>query len=433
MEIANSKIKVAEMFAGVGGFHLGLTRASQNFEIIWANQYEPEKKNQFAFNIYKKNFPNTKAINADISTLNKLDIPDINLLVGGFPCQDYSVASSRAKGLYGKKGVLWWDIRDVIEAKWPQFIFLENVDRLLTSPGVKSENPGRDFGMILRTLDDLDYGVSWKMINAADYGFPQRRRRTFIFAFRKDTSFKSEAKKNIKNEDTKIIEFLKEMAPFSNTLKNESLHDFTKVDLREHQSLTDFSDNFRIKRGFRRTGIMIDGQVYMADYKPKLRKENTLEKIIKPNETDENLYLSSEKIEKFEQLKGGFQTTKISKTGFEYKYGMGKMIFPDPLTRPARTMVTSEHTVSRMSHVVKDPGNGKLRLISPQESEIINTFPKNWTKLDGVTDSNRYFTMGNALVVNLVKEIGVEINKLAELDTSNPNFKSSKKTERIIH
>lgn len=428
-----SKIRVAEMFAGVGGFHLGLMSANKCFEIVWANQYEPTRKNQFAFNIYKKNFPDTYVTNEDITVLDKSAIPDIDLLVGGFPCQDYSVASSGAKGLYGKKGVLWWDIKDVIETKWPQFVFLENVDRLLTSPGVSSEKPGRDFGMILKTLSDLGYGASWKMINAADYGFPQRRRRTFIFAFREDTEYKKNIKNIIKKDNDEIKKFILEMTPFSSTLENDSVYDLTKVNLLNYSSLKDFSDNFKVKGGFRRTGVMIDGQVCMADYIPKLREETTLEKIIHSNVTDEKLYLSSEKIEKFKKLKSGFQAVKVSRTGFEYKYGMGKMPFPDLISKPARTMVTSEHTVSRMSHVIKDPGNGRLRLISPQEAELINTFPENWTELEGVTDSNRYFTMGNALVVDLVKEIGEEIKKIIKLDKPNSIFKSTKKVEKVDH
>lgn len=427
-----SKIRVAELFAGVGGFHLGLKRASDEFEIIWANQYEPSRKNQFAFKIYEKNFPNTLAINEDISLISKSDIPDVELLVGGFPCQDYSVASSGAKGLYGKKGVLWWDIKEVIEAKWPPYIFLENVDRLLTSPGVKSQNPGRDFGIILKTLSDLGYGVSWKMINAADYGFPQRRRRTFIFAFRNDTNFMRSTTGVINKNDDEIKQYIKNMSPFSSSLHNKNIYDFEKINLNDYNNLSDFSSNFKIKRGFRKTGMMLEGQVYMADYEPELRKNSTLGEIIEHNVEDENLYLSSEKIKKFEELKCGFQTTKISKTGFEYKYGMGKMPFPDPLDKPARTMVTSEHTISRMSHVVKDPVKNKLRLLSCQETEMINTFPKNWTKLEGVTNSNRYFTMGNALVVNLVSEIGKELENIIIADIKNSKYKSLKKFEKII-
>ncbi|MBU7446517.1 DNA cytosine methyltransferase [Lactiplantibacillus pentosus] len=140
-----------------------------------------------------------------------------------------------------------------------------------------------------------------------------------------------------------------------------------------------------------------------------------------------------EKLSKFKRLKNGFRTEKISKTGYSYKYGMGAINFPDPLDKPARTMVTTEHTVSRMIHVVSDPGNGRLRLISPEEAELINTFPEGWTKLEGVSDSERYFTMGNALVVNLVKEIGIEISKIISNESEKSEFRSGRKIDYITH
>lgn len=431
-KMSKEKIRVAEMFAGVGGFHLGLSRASSDFEVVWANQYEPSRKNQFAFNIYKNNFPDTNVVNEDISLIYKPSIPDMDLLVGGFPCQDYSVASTGAQGIYGKKGVLWWDIKDVIEAKWPQFIFLENVDRLLTSPGINSQQPGRDFGMILRTLSDLGYGVTWKMINAADYGFPQKRRRTFIFAFREDTKFKKQIQKMSQLDNRDIAEFIKSMPPLSNTLKNDSVGEIIKVDLTQYSSLIDFSDNFSLKKAFKKTGFMVDGHIFMSDYQPHVTELQTLQSIIQPNETDESLYLTPEKEEKFKELKAGFRTIKISKTGHEYPYGMGAIAFPDPLNKPARTMVTSEHTVSRMSHVIEDPGNGRLRLISPEEAEKINTFPVGWTSVENITPSNRYFTMGNALVVDLVKAIGIEIAFLLKSET-HTNYSNNNKAEMIVH
>ncbi|APT17879.1 site-specific DNA methylase [Amylolactobacillus amylotrophicus DSM 20534] len=431
--MSETKIKVAEMFAGVGGFHLGLRRASDAFEVVWADQYEPGRLNQFAYEIYKHKFPKTFVTNENISEVEKAKIPDMNLLVGGFPCQDYSVASTKAEGLYGKKGVLWWDIKEVIEEKWPQFIFLENVDRLLASPGVKSSQPGRDFGMILKTLAGLGYGATWKMINAADYGHPQRRRRTFIFAFREDTEFMKTVHRVNKDSILEVEEFLMTMAPLTSTLRNKSVQNIEFVDLNQYKSLPEFSQKFLVKRGFKKTGFMTDGEVVMADYEPKLKKALPLKKIIEPNNEDISLYLTPEKKAKFTELKAGFRTTKISKTGFEYRYGMGAIPYPDSLDKPARTMVTSEHTVSRMSHVIMDPGNGKLRLISPVEAEKINTFPKNWTKLEGVTTPNRYFAMGNALVVNLVKEIGLEIEKLANLEDFNKSFYSKRKVERVDH
>ncbi|MDU1772410.1 MAG: DNA (cytosine-5-)-methyltransferase [Dialister micraerophilus] len=411
-----SKIKVVDLFAGVGGFHLGLSRASNRYEVVWANQYEPSRKNQFAYNIYKKNFPKTLISNEDIRKINKDEIPKMDLLVAGFPCQDYSVATSGAKGIEGEKGALWWEVHEVLSIKKPNYILLENVDRLLASPGVRSNQPGRDFGIILRTLSDLGYGVSWKMINAADYGYPQRRRRTFIFAFRNETKF-FDYVFNISREDIdEIEEFIKTMVPFSNTMSNELVAGIENVDLNLAESLEEFSKNFSLKKGFKKTGFMLDGKVFMADYQPEIREEKVIGDLLIKNINDEALYLSPEKIEKFKKQKMGFQKIKKSRKGYEYKYGMGSMQFPDPLDKPARTIVTSESTVSRMTHVVRDSGNNRLRVLSPIETERINTFPDNWTHLEGIANSNRYFTMGNALVVDLVKEIGKEILKIIDYD-----------------
>ena len=413
----DKKVKVVDLFAGVGGFHLGLSRASNQYEVVWANQFEPSraKTNQFAFNIYKKNFPDTEISNTDINKVVKEEIPEMDLLVAGFPCQDYSVATAGAKGIKGKKGILWWQIRDVILCKKPNFLLFENVDRLLTSPGVRKQ-PGRDFGIMLRTLSDLGYGVSWKMINAADYGYPQRRRRTFIFGFREDTIFYNYINNLSKKDDDKIEEFLKSMPPFSNTMLNKILIDYTKIDLTSYKTLEEVSDKFSIKKGFRKTGIMVQGKVRMSDYIPKTRNEAIIGDLLIPNVENEELYLDPTKIEKFKELKNGYQTIKKSRTGHPYKYGMGKMQFPDPSNKPARTIVTSESSVSRMTHVVRDPGNNRLRLLSPAETERINTFPDGWTELEGVSNTNRYFTMGNALVVDLIKEIGIEILGLIEED-----------------
>lgn len=189
---------VCELFAGVGGFRIGLEESDQNWNTVWANQWEPGRKSQYAYDCYVSHFgKNKNYINEDIASIDKEDIPDHNLLVGGFPCQDYSVARTGAKGMEGKKGVLWWQIRDVLETKSPKFVLLENVDRLLKSP---ASQRGRDFGVILACFNDLGYTVEWRVINAADYGFGQRRRRTFIFACKNDTKY-YESIKNEKLED----------------------------------------------------------------------------------------------------------------------------------------------------------------------------------------------------------------------------------------
>ena len=198
------ELKVVELFAGVGGFRVGLNHikeidanghAIENgaWKFVWANQYEPSTKMQHAYECYIRRFGAENNSNVDISKVNKKDIPEHTLLVGGFPCQDYSVARSLSneKGIEGKKGVLFWDIKNILIAKNPPFVLLENVDRLLKSPAAKR---GRDFAIMLKTFNDLNYDVQWRVINAGEYSMPQRRRRVFIFAYKKNTKFA----KNIK-------------------------------------------------------------------------------------------------------------------------------------------------------------------------------------------------------------------------------------------
>src|SRR5438552_364694 len=125
-------MRVCELFAGVGGFRLALERSG--WEVVWSNQWEPGEKAQWASNCYAGHFGKKGHLNADIAAVAASTIPEHDLLVGGFPCQDYSVATTKARGIHGKKGVLWWEIRRILRAKRPPFVLLENVDRLLRSP-----------------------------------------------------------------------------------------------------------------------------------------------------------------------------------------------------------------------------------------------------------------------------------------------------------
>ena len=194
-------LRVVELFAGVGGFRLGLegppgAPRDGDFAVVWSNQWEPSTKKQHAAEVYVERWglkpteenplvfesEGERFINDDIGEIHASDVPDHELLVGGFPCQDYSVAKTAkdATGIEGKKGVLWWEIHRLLKEKRPSYAMLENVDRLLKSP---TKQRGRDFAVMLASLSDLGYIVEWRVINAADYGMPQRRRRVFILAY----------------------------------------------------------------------------------------------------------------------------------------------------------------------------------------------------------------------------------------------------------
>lgn len=404
------KKRVAELFAGVGGFRVGLDRLNSGWDFVYANQWEPGRKNQYAYDNYVKHFgesPNHS--NLDINKVDKTKIPDIDLLVGGFPCQDYSVAHSGAKGIEGKKGVLWWDIRDTIVAKQPAFVLLENVDRLLTSPGPRQL--GRDFGMILYTLNQLGYDAQWQMVNAADYGFPQRRRRVFIIAYRCDTQYakKIEASKNL-SESLQHNGIISSALPMTERFTREG-----ETQLDGYIDVVDFSDNFSFR--FESTGITRGQDVFTAHYEPKYDGPyETLNDIVLNHADDEWLYLDEDKKQKFEYLKGAKHEERTTREGFKYYYTEGAMVFPDPLDRPARTMLTSEHSVNRSTHVVRDKENGKLRLLAPIEAERLQTFPDGWT--EGMPETSRYFMMGNALVTGVITKIGESLDEIFQKESS---------------
>ncbi len=390
---------VCELFAGVGGFRVGLERADSNWDTVWANQWEPGKKVQYAFDCYVNHFGNeNKYVNEDISLIDKNTIPNHNLLVGGFPCQDYSVAHTGAEGMEGKKGVLWWQIRDTLEAKKPKFVLLENVDRLLKSP---AKQRGRDFGVILACFNDLGYSVEWRVINAADYGFAQRRRRVFIFAYKDDTNYyKSVENDNLEDIIQKDGFFIKEFPISSNK-------DSKEIDFK-YKDLIDVSDNF--KMNFKNSGVMSNGKIYTTEINPIETKARPLSKIIEYNGVSEK-YNLGDNLEKWKYLKGAKDILRKAGTPHEYHFREGAIAFPDGLDKPARTMLTSEGSLNRSTHVIEDPKSKCYRILTPIETERINGFPDNWTDT-GMPEKFRYFCMGNALVVGLVEKMGETLNEI---------------------
>lgn len=389
---------VCELFAGVGGFRLGLERSSEEWNTVWANQWEPGRKAQHAYDCYCYHFGNNNNhVNEDIASIDKETIPDHNLLVGGFPCQDYSVARTGAKGINGVKGVLWWEIRDILEAKQPKFVLLENVDRLLKSP---SSQRGRDFGVMLACFNELGYNVEWRVINAAEYGFAQRRRRIFIFAYKNNTSYA------LNLEKTSIQCIINKSGFFARTFPVESISDIKTTEV-IYNDLADVSDNFKYE--FQNSGYMYNGNISTCTVTPRSKEPIPLQMIIQ-NDVDEKYYLGAN-LEKWTYLKGAKKIERTSKTGHKYTFSEGPIAFPDPLDRPARTMLTSESSLNRSTHVIEDPSTKKLRLLTPIETERIQGFDDNWTNT-GMPEKFRYFCMGNALVVGVVELMGHTLNKI---------------------
>lgn len=405
---------VVELFAGVGGFRIGLNEVSlskngkviekDNFTFVWANQWEPSTKVQHAFECYTARFGIENVSNQDITLVDKNSIPNHSLLVGGFPCQDYSVARSLSneKGIEGKKGVLWWEINKILEIKRPPFVLLENVDRLLKSP---SKQRGRDFAIMLRCFNDLGYSVEWRVINAAEYGHVQRRRRTFIFAFHRTTKYYQ------KMTSFNAIDIINEKGIFAKKFpiktvdKIDKINDISKS---KFNSLIELSNTYT--GIFNNSGYLFDGIAYHTKVTPVNIKPKNLGSIILNNAVENEFYITN--LDKFKYLKGDKKIDRVSKLGIKYRYSEGKMAFPDDLNKPARTMLTSEGSINRSTHVIQDI-TGKYRILTPIETERLNEFPDNWTNT-GMSTKRRYFMMGNALVTGIIKKIGKEIKHIIE-------------------
>lgn len=398
-------IKVVELFAGVGGFRIGLEGASDAFETIWNNQWEPSTLHQDASLVYKARFGSKGHVNRDINLVKTEEIPNHDLLVGGFPCQDYSVAAtlSRSGGIEGKKGVLWWQIYRILKEKGdkrPQYIFFENVDRLLNSPATQR---GRDFAIILASLADLGYAVEWRIINAADYGMPQRRRRTYIVGYLKNSAV---ADKIETMEDW--VEFdgvLAQAFPFKVGEKSQ----FKFVINGTIQEVSARFNKGEKDSPFGNAGIMIDRHVYSVDAIPVYDGPTQLlgDILVDEDFVPEEFFISEEELPRWQYEKGAKKIKRVSKEGFEYIFSEGGMAFPDYLDKPSRTMITGEggSSPSRFKHVVQTP-SGRYRRLIPLEMERLNMFPDNHTYHHDVSDGRRAFLMGNALVCGIVQEIG---------------------------
>ena len=399
------KIKVVELFAGVGGFRIGLEGASDAYETIWNNQWEPSTQHQDASLVYRARFGSKGHSNKDINLVRTEEIPDHDLLVGGFPCQDYSVAAtlSRSGGIEGKKGVLWWQIYRILDEKGekrPQYIFFENVDRLLNSPATQR---GRDFAIILASLADLGYVVEWRIINAAEYGMPQRRRRTYIVGYLKNSVVAQKVEQMedwVKYDGVMAKAF--EFKPKAGTLSEFDIEG----------SIKEVSDNFnkgKKESPFGNAGMMMDRHVYSVDAESVYDgpRQTLGANLVDENFVPEDFFISNEELPKWEYEKGAKKIERVSKEGYKYMFSEGGMAFPDYLDQPSRTIITGEGGTapSRFKHVVKTK-SGRYRRLLPIELERMNMFPDNHTLHPEVSDGRRAFLMGNALVCGIVEQIG---------------------------
>jgi DNA-cytosine methyltransferase len=424
----DEKIKVAELFAGVGGFRLGLEGyndpergwdlpSAGPYKTVWANQWEPgTDRKQFAARCYAERFGKGSVVNEDIDTVldqyeaGERDIPDVDMVVGGFPCQDYSVARplSQATGIEGKKGVLWWSIFRFLNiqlAKSPdnaRYCMFENVDRLLKSP---ARQRGRDFAIILSCLATLGYSVEWRVVNSAEYGFPQRRKRIYIYAER--------------NACWGATEHLtRGVMATAFPMNPPKQVDRVNIPLDPYEASQSFNQGGKATP-FSDAGVMVGSEAVTCRVVERYDGPRmTLGDVLIPeDEVPSEYFVPESQREKWEYLKGSKREKRVNKaTGFEYSYSEGAMAFPDAVDRPSRTILTGEggRGASRFKHVI-ECSDGRLRRLVPDELDQLQCFPRGWTDT-GMTDGQRAFCMGNALVVGIPHAIGKVIASSSSAD-----------------
>ena len=416
-------LNVASMFSGIGSMRLAFENDCLGFDadagwlweprvspwsFCWSNQWEPpvrEDRNvQHAYDIYTRRFGLAGAVNADI--VQYLDYPDfydvsfpdsIDLLVAGFPCQDYSIVNVGRGGIEGKKGVLWWQIYRVLSERSPRMFLFENVDNLIFSPN--ASHRGRDFAIMLSSLRSLGYSLEWRVVNSADCGVPQARNRIFIFGSLDD----------LWSGDRKFV--LDSAFPGINIFDGF-------LDLPE--DLVEITESF--KHRFSRMGRLVDGRVELWRFEPEQVDHMPLSDVLQGLSVVASRFphcvVKPEKIDFDSPVKGTWNYAK-SVSSLD---GSGPMAFPDPVDRPSRTLTTKCGEVSPMREtmLIFQPLDGLdeslfsrgkyqpldvdgvpmlFRTLSPVELERVMTFPDDWTlngRLSEIPRSYRAFVLGNS-------------------------------------
>ena len=497
-------LHVGEMFAGVGGFRLGLEGPPSKdweteflkfeetgFKVVWSNQWEPGSSKQWASTIYTERFGEEGHDGDDLHNFTKSveathQIPELDLLVGGFPCQDYSVARtvSGELGIQGEKGKLWTPIWRIIRRSHangtkhrPKMVLLENVPRLLNSP---ADGRGLNFAVIIKRLLSMAYEVEWRVIHADDYGFPQQRSRVFILAYRNQGSIRGNSNMIETNGPGFFGAPKKKLGPMQRWMFGEhsgsTREDWevgpfaqafpAKFEEFKEMELPDIDYWSKKKSPFgsagyawnRRKGTMILKTFRSWKAIPIKEEPRTIRDIMvqkSDSDYDESYVVDKAELKKWKYEKGEKREFRIRKADLEkypelaklyvkckkskdqkvwnkhradfekilgadgsYNYDEGAIAFPDSIDKPSRTVVTAEigKSASRMRHLINHD-DGTYRTLFPIETERLNMFPDNWTKMNDekgkqIPDSKRGFMMGNALVVGIIQRLREPIREL---------------------
>jgi len=315
-------MKVFSTFSGIGGFDLALQR--KKFEIIGHSEID-----KYADQIYSKHFNNPNY--GDIQTIKAKDLPDFDMLVGGFPCQSFSIAGKRG-GFNDTRGTLFFEVARIAREKQPRLLLLENVKGLL------SHDEGKTFFTIISTLDELGYDCQWQVLNSKNFGVPQNRERVFIVGHLRGTSRPEVFP--IKGGNEKFNGKTRQRNDIAHTITNSDKHRGSYV-------VPVLTPNRANKRQ--------NGRRFKESGDPS------------------------------------FTLTAQDKHGIMLRDG-----------RDNRSCLRAGRNTE-----VGFKGRS-IRRLTPIECERLQGFPDNWT--DGISDTQRYKCLGNAVTVNVIESILTYIN-----------------------
>lgn len=188
----NQEIKFIDLFCGLGGFHIAAQTVFNKSECVFSCDFDVDAQKSYEENFGEKPF-------GDVTQINEKDIPEHDILFAGFPCQAFSICGDQ-KGFEDTRGTLFFDIARILQAKQPKAFVLENVKQLVT------HNQGKTFQRILETLHNLGYQTHHKILNAIDFGLPQKRERVFIIGFREARHFVWKLKKTPMKSLREVLE-----------------------------------------------------------------------------------------------------------------------------------------------------------------------------------------------------------------------------------
>ena len=452
-------MKVGSLFSGVGGFDLGLERSGH--EIVWQVEYDKQARS-----ILRKHWPDVKMYN-DVQQVGGKDgeagrdvLEEVDLICGGFPCQDLSVAGHR-RGLDGSKSGLWYEFHRILEECRPKYCLVENV------PGLFSSNKGRDMEVLVRGLEELGYQWQYRILDSQYFGVPQRRRRVFIVGYSGEgsqsqvlleseslpwhpatsreegqgsagdagcsdedsgrTLYRGEGFSSYKEDDLTAPLRASQSKQGDTDLVVARCTGYAKYKMEDemkassplrarHNEATDLVVAFQPGNLTRKAGANPSSEVFptlgaatLGDQAPHVAKGQ------KPVVLDRSSFNSGFNFDREPYI----EETEVTPTligGGPHAVATHQKVIP--------TLASSAAGVSRVGGQGAEPGfyisSDAPRRLTPRECERLQGFPDDWTRFDDtgkeMADGPRYRMMGNAVTVNVAEFIGAQLKWAEETD-----------------